>query len=149
MSNSMRPQRRQPTRLCHPWDSPGKKTGVGCHFLLQCMKVKSESEVAQSCQTLPDPMDCSLPHSRQEYWSGVPLPSLKEIFSLSHSIVFCYFFCTIRLRRLLYLSLLFCGTLHSVGFIFPFLPCLLLLFFSQLFVKPHQTTTLPSFISFY
>ena len=46
-----------------PWDSPGKNTGVGCHFLLQCMKVKSESEVAQSCPTLPDPMDCSLPGS--------------------------------------------------------------------------------------
>ena len=46
-----------------PWDSPGKNTGVGCHFLLQCMKVKSESEVAQSCPTLNDPMDCSLPGS--------------------------------------------------------------------------------------
>ena len=47
----------------HPWDSPGKTTGVGCHFLLQCMKVKSEREVAQSCPTLSDPMDCSLPGS--------------------------------------------------------------------------------------
>ena len=46
-----------------PWDSPGKHTGVGCHFLLQCMKVKSESEVAQSCPTLRDSMDCSLPGS--------------------------------------------------------------------------------------
>ena len=53
--------RRQPTRLPCPWDSPGKNTGVGCHFLLQCMKVKSESEVAQSCPTPSDPMDCSLP----------------------------------------------------------------------------------------
>ena len=60
MSDSVRPQRWQPTRLPHPWDSPGKNTGVGCHFLLQCMKVKSESEVAQSCPTLSDPMDCSL-----------------------------------------------------------------------------------------
>ena len=51
---------RQPTRLHHPWDSPGKNTGVGCHFLLQCMEVKSESEVAQSCPTLGEPMDCSL-----------------------------------------------------------------------------------------
>jgi len=59
----MRPHRRQPTRLPHPWDSPGKNTGVGCHFLLQCMKVKSETEVAQSCLTLHDPMDCSLPGS--------------------------------------------------------------------------------------
>ena len=63
MSDSVRPHRRQPTRLPHPWDSPGKNTGVGCHFLLQCMKVKKESEVAQSCPTPSDPMDCSLPGS--------------------------------------------------------------------------------------
>ena len=49
---TLRPQRWQPIRLPHPWDSPGKNTGVGCHFLLQCMKVKSESEVTQSCPTL-------------------------------------------------------------------------------------------------
>ena len=59
----MRPHRRQPTRLPCPWDSPGKNNGVGCHFLLQCMKVKSEREVAQSCPTLRDPMGCSLPGS--------------------------------------------------------------------------------------
>ena len=80
MSDSVRPHRRQPTRLPHPWDSPGKNTGVGCHFLLQCMKVKSENEVAQSCLTLSDPMECSLPGSSvrgifQVHWSGVPLPS--------------------------------------------------------------------------
>ena len=129
MSDSVRPHRRQPTRLPHPWDSPGKNTGVGCHFLLQWRKVKSESDVAQSCPTLSDPMDGSPPgssvhgifqarvlewgaiafsnagkwkvkvtslscvwllatqwtaahqappsmgFSRQEYWSGVPLPS--------------------------------------------------------------------------
>ena len=63
VSDSVRPHRRQPTRLPHPWDSPGKNTGVGCHFLLQCMKGKSESEVAQSCLTLSDPVDCSLPGS--------------------------------------------------------------------------------------
>ena len=63
MSESMRPYRRQPTRLRRPWDSPGKNTGVGCNFLLQCMKVKSESEVAQLCPTLSDPMDHSLPGS--------------------------------------------------------------------------------------
>ena len=127
----MQPHRWQPTRLHHPWDSPGKNTGVGCHFFLQCMKVKSESEVAQSCLTLCDPIDGSpwsspipgilqartlgwvaisfsnawkskvkvkalspvqvlatpwtaayqaspsLGFSRQEYWSGLPLPSLK------------------------------------------------------------------------
>ena len=61
MSDSVRPHRQQPTRLPRPWDSPGKNTGVGCHFLLQWMKVKSESQVAQSCLTLSDPMDCSLP----------------------------------------------------------------------------------------
>ena len=59
----MRPHRRQPTRLCRPWDSPGKNTGVGCHFPLQCMKVKSESKFAQSCPALRDPLDCSLPGS--------------------------------------------------------------------------------------
>ena len=61
MSDSFWPHRRQPTRFPRPWDSPGKNTGVGCHFLLQCMKVKSESEVAQLCPTPSDPMDCSPP----------------------------------------------------------------------------------------
>ena len=61
--DSVQPHRRQPTRFPRPWDSPGKNTGVGCHFLLQCMKVKSESEVAQSCPTLCDPIDSSLPGS--------------------------------------------------------------------------------------
>jgi len=129
MPDSVQLHRQQPTRLPCPWDSPGKNTGVGYHFLLQCMKVKSESEVAQSCLTLRNPMDCSLPgssvhgifqartmewvaisfsnawkwkvkvkllsrvrllatlwtaayqapppmgFSRQEYWSGVPVPS--------------------------------------------------------------------------
>ena len=63
MSDSVQPRRRQPTRLPRPWGSSGKNTGVGCHFLLQCMKVKSESEDAQSCPTLRDPMECSLPGS--------------------------------------------------------------------------------------
>ena len=61
MSDSVRPHRWQPTRFPCPWHSPGKNTGVSCHFLLQCMKVKSESEVAQSCPTSNDPMDCSPP----------------------------------------------------------------------------------------
>ena len=60
---TLRPHGRQPTRLPCPWDSQGKRTGVGCHFLLQCMKVRSESEVSQSCPTLSDPMDCSPPGS--------------------------------------------------------------------------------------
>ena len=81
VSDSVRPHRQQPIRLHRPWDSPGKNTGAGCHFLLQCMKVKSESEIAQSCPTLNNPMDHSLPglpsmgFSRQEYWTGLPLPS--------------------------------------------------------------------------
>ena len=81
VSDSVRPHRWQPTRLPRPWDSPGKNTGVGCHFLLQCRKVKIESEVAQSCPTLATPWTAayqaspSRGFSRQEYWSGVPLPS--------------------------------------------------------------------------
>ena len=63
MSNSVQPHRWQPTRLPRSWDSPGKNTGVGCHFLLQYMKVKRESEVTQSCLTLSDPMHSSLPGS--------------------------------------------------------------------------------------
>ena len=84
VSNSVRPCRWQPTRLPHPWDSPGKNTGVGCHFPLRCMKVKSESEVAQSCPTLATPWTAayqappSMGFSRQKYWSGVPLPSLRK-----------------------------------------------------------------------
>ena len=63
MSDSVRPHRWQPTRFPRPWDSPSKNTGVGCHFLLQCMKLTRESEVTQSCPTLRDPMDCSPPGS--------------------------------------------------------------------------------------
>ena len=97
MSDSVRPYRRQPTRLPCPWDSPGKNTGVGCHFLLQCMKVKSESEVAQSCPTLSDPMDYSLPGSsvhgifqaRVLEWgaiafSGIPYTTLFRSTFTSH-----------------------------------------------------------------
>ena len=88
MSDSVQPHRRQPTRLPCPWDSPGKNTGVGCHFLLQRMKVKSESEVAQSCPTLATPWTAayqappSIGFSRQKYWSGLPLPSLRTIYDL-------------------------------------------------------------------
>ena len=68
------PVRRQPTRLPHPWDSPSKNIGVGCHFLLQCMKVKSESEVTQLCPTPSDPMDCSPP--------GSPIPGILQARTL-------------------------------------------------------------------
>ena len=81
VSETVRPHRQQPTRLPHPWDSSGRNTGVGCHFLLQCMKVKSESEVAQSCLTLATAWTAahqappSMGFSGQEHWSGSPVPS--------------------------------------------------------------------------
>ena len=88
----MRPHRWQPTRLRRPWDSPGKNTGVGCRFLLQCMKVKSESEVAQSCLTLHDPMDCSLPGSsihgifqaRVLEWSAIGFSNALFLLNISN-----------------------------------------------------------------
>ena len=85
----MRPHRRQPTRLPRPWDSPGKNTGVGCHFLLQFLKVKSKSEAAQSCPTLSNPMDCGLPGSsvhgifQAKVLEWLPLPRLSQSTSLS------------------------------------------------------------------
>ena len=85
MSDSEPPRRRQPTRLCCPWDSSGKNTEVGCHFLLQCMKAKSESEVTQSCPTLHNPMDCSLPGSSiHEIFQARVLEWGAIAFSLSH-----------------------------------------------------------------
>ena len=81
----VRPHRRQPTRLPRPWDSPGKNTGVGCHFLLQCVKVKSESEVAQSCPTLSDPMDCRLPGSSVH---GIFQARVLEWGAIAFSIVY-------------------------------------------------------------
>ena len=89
MSDSVQPHRWQPTRLPHPWDSPGKNTGVGCHFLLRCMKVKSESEVAQSYLTLGDPRDCSLPGSsvhgifqaRVLEWGAIAFSKVKSTYS--------------------------------------------------------------------
>ena len=90
---TVRPQRRQPTRLPGPWDSPGKNTGVGCHFLLQCMKVKTESEVAQSCLTLRDPMDYSLPGSSIH---GIFQARVLEWGAIAFSVYVClgnlYFF---------------------------------------------------------
>ena len=83
------------TRLPRPWDSPGKNTGVGCHFLLQCIKVKSEREVAQSCPTLTTPWTAafqappSMGFSRQKYWSGVPLPSPS--FCLQNKFFFYFY----------------------------------------------------------
>ena len=94
MSDSVRPHRRQPTRLPHPWESPGKNAGVGCHFLFQCMKVKSESADVQLCSTLSDPVDCSppgspipgIPQARTLEW--VPLPSPSEPIRAQQTSVF-------------------------------------------------------------
>ena len=77
---TVRPHRWQPTRLLRPWDSPGKNSGVGCHFLYQCMKVKSESEVTQSCLTLRDPMDGSPP--------GSPAPGILQARTLEWVAIF-------------------------------------------------------------
>ena len=96
MSDSMWPHRWQPTRLPQPWDSPGKNTGVGCHFLLQRMKVKGESEVAQSCPTLSDPMDCSLPGSsvqgifqaRVLEWGAIAFSAFKNYQWLTVQLVY-------------------------------------------------------------
>ena len=86
VSNSVRPHRWQPTRLPCPWDSPGKNTGVGCHFLLQCMQVKSESEVAQSCPTPSDPRVCSLPGSSIH---GIFQARVLEWVAIAFSIMHC------------------------------------------------------------
>ena len=91
VSDSVRPQRQQPTRLACPWDSPGKNIGAGCHFLLQCMKVKSEVKSLSCVSLLATPWTAayqappSMGFSRQEYWSGVPWPSLtRSPFIIDH-----------------------------------------------------------------
>ena len=95
MSDSVRPHRRQPTRLPHPWDSPGKNTGVGCHFLLQCMKGKVKVKSLSPVRLLATPWTAAYQapppngFSRQEYWSGVPLPSPTEIII---NVILCVFF---------------------------------------------------------
>ena len=88
MSDSVRPHRWQPTRLPRPWDSPGKNTGVGCHFLLQCMKVKVKVKSLSRVRLLAIPWTVarqappSMGFSRQEYWSGVPLPSPETYITI-------------------------------------------------------------------
>ena len=111
VSGSVRPQRRQPTRLHRPWDSPGKNTGVGCHFLLQCMKEKSESEVAQSCPTLSDPMDCSPPGSsvhgtlqaRALEWAAIALSRAVLAYSKTASLRSNLFFFPLKKKFGVYL----------------------------------------------
>ena len=93
MSDSVRPHRWQPTRLLCPWDSPGKNTGVGCHFLLQCVKVKSFSRIRLLAPpwTSAYQAPLSMGFSRQEYWSGLPLPSPS--FFLFFNLTILYWFC--------------------------------------------------------
>ena len=106
MSDSVLPHRLKATRLPRPWDSPGKNTGVGYHFLLQCMKVKSKSEVAQSYPTLSDPWTAayqaslSMGFSRQEYWSGLPLPSPNRIICIDNYFKCKWIKCTNQKHRL-------------------------------------------------
>ena len=111
VSDSVRPHRRQPPRLCRPWGSPGKNTGVGCHFLLQCMKVKSESKVAQTRLTLRNPMVCSPPVSsvhgifqaRVLEWVPLPSPSTftTPVFHpVKLTLPFFFFFLQIRMNFL-------------------------------------------------
>ena len=108
----MRPHKRKPTRLHRPWDSPGKNTGVGCHFLLQCMKVKSESEVAQSCPTLRDPMDCSLPGSSVH---GIFQARVLEWVAIVFSTRYSYFKANVHSSSfLIYCQTLFWGALKSL-----------------------------------
>ena len=117
MSDSVQPHRRQPTRLPHPWDSPGKNTGVGCHFLLQCIKVKSESEVAQSCPTLRDPMDCSLPGSsihgivqaRVLEWGAI---AFSDIYT--HTYIYTYIYIYIHIPTYIHLYTYICINTYSI-----------------------------------
>ena len=100
VSDSVWPHRWQPTRLPRPWDSPSKNTGVGCHFLLQCMTVKSESEVAQSCLPLSDPMDCSPPGSSVHgifqagvlEWGAIASMSIGLFYFVNKLICMTFFF---------------------------------------------------------
>ena len=111
-SVGVRPHRWQPTRLPHPWDSPGKNSGVGCHFPLQCIKVKNESEVAQSCPTLSDPMDCSLPSSSIH---GILQARVLEWGAIAFSIVTVPIYIpTNSLQHLLFLDFLMLVILTSV-----------------------------------
>ena len=129
MSDSVRPHRWKPTRLPRPWDSPGKNTGVGCHFLLQCMKVKTESELAQLCRTLSDPMDCSLPGSSihgifqakqccDDHWGtciSFNYGFISVSLLLSHTQGYCYHLSKFHIYVLVYcIGVFLSGLLHSV-----------------------------------
>ena len=116
VSDSVQPQRRQPTRLPCPWDSQGKNTGVGCHFLLQCIRVKSEKkkkewkvkvkllsrvQLSVTPWTLAHQDPPSMGFSRQEYWSGVPLPSLKILLCIANiSVCIVFAFKELKLSKI-------------------------------------------------
>ena len=132
MSDSVRPHRRQPTRFLRRWDSRGKNTGVGCHFLLQCMKVKGQSEVAQSCPTLSNPMDCSLPGSsvhgifqtRVLEWGAI---AFSPVYASGSWIYICSPDLCFQVRFSLYCNLgifshLKCNMSRIESLIFPHLP---------------------------
>ena len=128
MSDSQRPLGLQSTRLLCPWDFPGKSTGVVCHLLLLVPYFSV--------------LYCTHPYMKCSLGISSFLEEIASVFC-----PFVLFLCIVLRTRFFYFSLLFCGTLHSVGYVFPFL-CLSLLFFSQLFVRPPQTTVLPCCISF-
>ena len=104
--NSVRPQRGQPTRLPHPWDSPGKNTGVGCHFLLHCMQVKSESEVTQSCLTPSDLMDGSIPDSSVH---GICQARVLEWGAIAFSVI-----CTRKPKNFVFIAMIWNQT-HNIS----------------------------------
>ena len=115
MSNSVWPHKQQPARLLHPWDSPGKNTGVGCHFLLQCMHVFSCFSGVQLCATLwtaAHQASLSTGFSGQEYWSGLPFPSPKVyIVSCFNPLMYSKVITTIVLANT-------CGTSSNYDFFF-------------------------------
>ena len=113
MSDSVQPHRRQPTRLPRPWDSPGENTGAGCHFLLQCMKVKSDSEVAQSCPTLSDPMDCTPPGSSVH---GIFQARVLEWGAIAFSV---HETCSFQCSHALNYSLVSCSVIYCIMTMLP------------------------------
>ena len=127
MSNFVRPHRHQPTRLPRPWDSPGKNTGVGCHFLLQCRKVKSKVKSLSRVRLLATPWTAAyqapppmgLP--RQEYWSGVPLPSPN----LAHTCMYILFLVLIVKNSFWVVDIWGCYAFHHPGYILLILSLLL------------------------
>ena len=116
MSDPVWSHRQQPTRLPHPWDSSGKNTGVGCHFLLQCVKVKSESEVAQSCPALSDPMDRSLPGSSVH---GIFQARVLEWGAIAFSVlIYIYIYIYIYIKRKFSVFNIYCDVSYSFNALF-------------------------------